>query len=98
MRKAKKLTTPENLMISLQLLDMDMVSNIGLMEHTMKVIGIITKLKDKELFGMQKVISIGENSKMIWRMDMVNTFISMEASIKVNLKMTYKKDTEKKNG
>ena len=64
----------------------------------MKEIGTSIKLKDKELFGMQKVTSIKVNSKMIWPMELENMFTLMDPSIKVNLEMTYKKDRERKNG
>ena len=94
----KKLIKLENLMISQPLSDMDMVFNIGLMEHIMKVTGIITKQKVKEHFGMLKEISIEENLRMIWPMVMVSTYISMVQNIKVNSEMIYKKDKEKKNG
>ena len=94
----KKLIKLENLMISQPLSDMDMVFNIGLTEHIMKVTGIITKQKGKEHFGMLKEISIEENLRMIWPMAMVSTYISMVQNIKVNSEMIYKKDKEKKNG
>ena len=64
----------------------------------MKGSGISIKLKDKELFGMLKEMFTEENSKMIWLTVMENTHISMDQNIKGSLKMTYKKDTEKKNG
>ena len=35
---------------------------------------------------------------MIWRMAMVNTLISMEVNIKVNLKMISKRAMERKSG
>jgi hypothetical protein len=77
---------------------MDMEFNIGLMALIMKVNGVSTKLKVKELFGMLKEMFTEENSKMIWQMAMENTHISTVLNIKENLKMTFKKDMEKKNG
>ena len=79
-------------------LDMGTEYNIGLTEQIMKDNGTTTKQKDKVLSYMPKGIYTEENSKMIWQTDMVNTSISMEASIKENLKTMFKKDTEKKNG
>ena len=77
---------------------MDMEFNIGLMVRIMKDNGVSIKLKDKELFGMQKEMFTEENLKMIWLMAMENTHILMDLSIKENSKMMYKKDMEKKNG
>jgi hypothetical protein len=77
---------------------MDMEFNIGLMVRIMKDNGVSIKLKDKELFGMQKVMFTEENLKMIWLMVMENTHILMDLSIKENSKMMFKKDMEKKNG
>ena len=78
--------------------DMDTEYNTGSMEPTTKVSGTTIKLKDKELSITPKEISTEENSRMTWPMAMENTFISMEASIKVSSKMMCKKDTAKKNG
>ena len=64
----------------------------------MKVNGVLIKLKVKELFGTLREMFTEENSKMIWLTVMENTHISMDQNIKVSLKMTFKKDTEKKNG
>jgi hypothetical protein len=77
---------------------MDMEFSIGLMVRIMKDNGVSIKLKDKELFGMQKVMFTEENLKMIWLMVMENTHILMDLSIKENSKMMFKKDMEKKNG
>ena len=77
---------------------MDMEFNIGLMVRIMKDNGVSIKLKDKELFGMQKEMFTEENLKMIWLMAMENTHILMDLSIKENSKMMSKKDMEKKNG
>jgi hypothetical protein len=77
---------------------MDMEFNIGLMALIMKVNGVLIKLKVKELFGMLKEMFTEENSKMIWRMAMENIRISTVLNIKESLKMTFKKDMEKKNG
>jgi hypothetical protein len=77
---------------------MDMVYNIGLMEHITKVIGIIIKQKDKELSGMQKAMFIGVNLKMIWQMVMENILTLTVQNIKVNLETTFRKVMVKKNG
>jgi hypothetical protein len=77
---------------------MDTEYNIGLMELIMKVNGVLIKLKVKELFGTLREMFTEENSKMIWLTVMENTHISMDQNIKGSLKMTFKKDTEKKNG
>lgn len=47
---------------------------------------------------MLKVMFIVENLKMIWLTVMENTLISTDLNIKVNSKMMFKKDMEKKNG
>ena len=62
-------------MSSLILLGMDMVFSIGQMELTMKVNGNITKLKEKEHFGMLKETFTQDNSKLIKLMALV--FIHM---------------------
>jgi hypothetical protein len=77
---------------------MVMEFNIGMMVLIMKDNGLLTKLKEKVLFGMQKEMFTTENLKMIWPMDMVNILILMDLNIKVNSKMMFKKDKEKKNG
>ena len=77
---------------------MDMEYNIGQMALIMKVNGVSTKLKDKELFGMLKVMFIGENSKMIWLMVMENILILMDLNIKESSRTMFKKGMEKKNG
>jgi hypothetical protein len=77
---------------------MDMVYNIGLMEHITKVIGIIIKQKDKELSGMQKAMFIGVNLKMIWQMVTENILTLTVQNIKVNLETTFRKVMVKKNG
>jgi hypothetical protein len=77
---------------------MDMEYNIGQMALIMKVNGVSTKLKDKELFGMLKVMFIGENSKMIWLMVMENILILMDLNIKESSRTMYKKGMEKRNG
>ena len=74
------------------------VYNIGQMAHTMKDNGFIIKPRETAPFGMLKVMYIGENSKMIWPMDTANIFTSMEASIKENLKMMFRRAMAKKNG
>jgi hypothetical protein len=77
---------------------MDMEYNIGQMALIMKVNGVSTKLKDKELFGMLKVMFIGENSKMIWLMVMENILILMDLNIKESSRTMFKKGMEKRNG
>ena len=54
---------------------MVMVYNIGMMVLIMKANGAITKQKDKELFGTQKVMFIKVNSETIWQMVMVSILI-----------------------
>jgi hypothetical protein len=77
---------------------MGMEFNIGLMALIMKVIGAITKPKAKEPSGTLKVMCTEVISEMTWLMAMENIHILTDLSIKVNLEMTFKKDTEKKNG
>lgn len=77
---------------------MDTVYNTGQTELIMKATGCLTKQKGKVLSGMPKVMYIEVNSKMIWPMDMENILILMDQNIKESLEMTYKKDTERKNG
>ena len=77
---------------------MDMGFSIGLTVHIMKETGILTKQKDKELFGMPKEMSIVVSSEMIWQMDTENIHISTAANIRVNSEMMSKKVTAKKNG
>jgi hypothetical protein len=77
---------------------MDMEFSIGQMELIMKVNGVLIKLKVKEHFGMQKVMFIGENLKMIWPTVMENILILMDLNIKENSKMMFKKGMEKRNG
>lgn len=77
---------------------MAMEYSTGLMELIMKETGYLIKLKDKELFGMLKVMFIEVNSKTIWLMDMENILTSMVPNIKENLEMMYKKDMVRKSG
>tara|TARA_B110000285_G_C15057076_1_gene580166 strand:- start:513 stop:785 length:273 start_codon:yes stop_codon:yes gene_type:complete len=77
---------------------MDMVYNIGQMEHITKETGCLTKQKDKEHSGMLKVMFIEVNLKTTWLMGMENILISMDLNIKENLETMFKKVTEKKNG
>ena len=72
--------------------------NIGQMVLIMKVNGVSTKLKVKVHFGMQKVMFIEENSKMIWQMVMENIPILMDLNIKENSKMMFRKGMGKRNG
>ena len=81
-----------------QLLDTDTVYNTGLMVLIMKGSGVITKLKVKVLSGMQRAMSIVENSKMIWLMAMVSIHILMAQNIKENSEMMCKKAMVKRNG
>ena len=72
--------------------------NTGPMVRIMRANGTIIRLKETEYFGMQRVMCIKENSRMIWPMGMESTLISMEASIKVNSKMMFKRAMAKKSG
>ena len=54
---------------------MDMEYKYGLMEQDMRVIGNITKLVERESFGMQMEMYLKDNGKMIKRMDMEFIFI-----------------------
>ena len=54
---------------------MDMVYNIGQMEHITKETGCLTKQKDKEHSGMLKVMFIEVNLKTTWLMGMENILI-----------------------
>ena len=78
--------------------DMATESSTGTMEPIMKDNGATTKLKARELSGMQRAMFITENLKMTWQMAMENTPISMDLVTKENLEMTFKRDMEKKNG
>ena len=62
----------ESLKKSHPLSDMVMVFNTGLMELITKASGNTTRQKDREFFGMLKVIFTTENFKMIWQMAMEN--------------------------
>ena len=64
----------------------------------MKVIGVTIKPRAKEHSGTLKVMCTEVISEMTWQMAMANILILTDLSIKVNLEMTFKKDTEKKNG
>jgi hypothetical protein len=75
-----------------------MVYNIGLTELIMKVNGVIIKLKVRVHSGMLRETFTEVSSKTIWRMDMVNTRISMGLSIRVSLKKMFKKAMARKNG
>ena len=72
--------------------------SIGLMEHIMKANGVLIRLKDRVLSGMQKEIFIEGNLGMIWLMAMVNILILMDQNIMESLRMMFKKAMEKKNG
>ena len=77
---------------------MDMVFNIGLTVHIMKVTGSLIKLRVKEHSGTLKEIFIEANLRMTWQMELENMYILMALNIRVNLEMTYKKDKVRKNG
>jgi hypothetical protein len=77
---------------------MVMEYNIGQMALIMKVNGVLTKPKDKALFGMLKVMFIVENLKMIWQMVMENIHILTDQNIKESSKTMYKRGMEKRNG
>lgn len=51
------------------------VSNTGMTGLIMRDNGATTKPKDKELFGMLKVMSTKVNLKMTWLTDMESTLI-----------------------
>ena len=68
------------------------------MELIMKVNGSLIKRKARVPFGMLKVMSIRENSRMIWRTVMENILTSTVPSIKESLKTMFRKDMVKKNG
>lgn len=77
---------------------MDMVFKNGLMAQFTKANGLTTKLKEKALFGMQRVIFTLDNLRLIKQMDLVFTRMSMDQDMKVNGLTMYKKDKEKKLG
>jgi len=64
----------------------------------MKVPGSITKLAEEVLSGMQREISMLENSKMIKLMDLASTLMSMEADTLASGLMMFKKEKVKKCG
>ena len=49
--------------------------SIGLMEHIMKASGVLIRLRDRVLSGMQKEIFIEASLGMIWPMVMGNILI-----------------------
>ena len=77
---------------------MVMESKYGLMEPNTKDSGKITKLKEKELFGMQREMFMTESSKMTKLTDMEFTRMSMAHGMKVIGKMICKKVMVKKYG
>ena len=72
--------------------------SIGLMVLIMKASGVLIRLRDRVLSGMQKEIFIEASLGMIWLMAMVNILILMDQNIMENLRMMFKKAMEKKNG
>ena len=64
----------------------------------MRVSGISTRLRDRVLFGMLRVIFIKENSKMIWPTVTANTLISTDPSIKESLKTMSRKAMARRSG
>ena len=72
--------------------------SIGLMELIMKASGVLIRLRDRVLSGMQKEIFIEASLGMIWPMAMGNILILMDQNIMESLRMMFKKAMEKKNG
>ena len=70
----------------------------GLTELSMKDNGTKTKLKEKELFGMQKVIFTLVILELIRQMVLAYILMLMEVDMKDNGSMMFKKDKEKKSG
>lgn len=73
--------------------DTVLVFKPGLMELNMKVVGEITKQKDKENFYMLMVIFLKVSGLMIKLMDMVFIFIKTELNMKATGRTT--SNTEK---
>ena len=70
----------------------------GSTELSMKDNGTKTKLKEKELFGMQKVIFTLVILELIRQMVLAYILMLMEVDMKDNGSMMFKKDKEKKSG
>ena len=68
---------PKKMIQTFKSSDMDMESNTGQTVLIMKVNGILTKPKVKELSGMPKVMFTEESSKTIWQMAMVSILLSL---------------------
>ena len=64
----------------------------------MKENGSITKLKGKELSGMQRVIFTQDNLRQIRRMGLECTLTSMARDMKENGSMMFKRDKAKRLG
>ena len=64
----------------------------------MKENGSITKLRVKELSGMQKAIFTQDNSRQIRRMASESTLMSMAHDMKENGSMMFKRDKAKRLG
>lgn len=79
-------------------IDMAMVFKFGQMAQSMKVNGLVTKQKERELSGMLKATCMMEISKMTKRMDMECTPTLMVHAMKGNGEKTCKKDTAKSYG
>lgn len=73
---------------------MDLVSKLGQMELNMKVVGEITKQKDKENSYMLMEIYLKENGLMIKLMDMVFIFIKTELNMKATGRTTSNMEKE----
>lgn len=73
---------------------MDLVSKLGLMVLNMKVVGEITKQKDKENSYMLMEIYLKENGLMIKLMDMVFIFIKTELNMKATGRTTSNMEKE----
>jgi len=77
---------------------MGMVCNCGQTEPNMKVNGATTKQRVGVLFGMLRVMSMKESSRMIKRMATEFTPMSMDPSMKGTGRMICRKATGQKSG
>ena len=78
--------------------DMVTESNTGLMVLITKVSGTLTKLRDKVLSGMLKVMCTMVNSETIWPTATESTLISMAASTKESSRTMSRRGTVRKSG
>jgi len=84
--------------ITVVLSDMGMGFSTGSIELTMRGSGVIIRLRGRAHSGMLREMSIGESSKMIWRMAMESIFIVMEVSIRESLRMMSRRGMGRKSG